>query len=270
MTDQKSLIPRIIWILWFQGLSEAPFLVKQCIASWERENPGWRVNVLTKESLNQFIDLALPKDKLKTLTLTKQSNLIRLQLLAEYGGVWADATTVCMRPLDEWIDNCTASGFFAFHKPGRDRLLSTWFMASERQCPLILNLRNHYVTYFLNHKFKVKGTLRRKITHLLERFLNRTPQTTIYWFSPVVTKLLRVYPYYIFHYMFSHLISTNAECQTIWNNTTKLSADAPHRIQRMGLHSPLNDTIRQEIDSKLTPIYKLTWKYDHSKSPYAK
>ena len=243
MTDQKSLIPRIIWILWFQGLSEAPFVVKQCIASWERENPGWRVNVLTKDSLNQFIDLALPKDKLETLTLTKQSNLIRLQLLSEYGGVWADATTVCMRPLDEWIDNCTASGFFAFHKPGRDRLLSTWFMASERQCPLILNLRNRYVTYFLSHKFKVKGTLRRKTTHLLERFLNRTPQTTICWFSPVVTKILRVYPYYIFHYMFSHLVSTNAECQTIWNNTTKLSADAPHRIQRMGLHSPLNDTI---------------------------
>ena len=65
--------------------------------------------------------------------------------------------------------------------------------------------------------------------------------------------------------MFAYLVSANLECQNIWNNTLKLPADACHRIQKLGLHSPLTDSIREEIDENLTPVYKLTWKYDHGK-----
>ena len=36
--------------------------------------------------------------------------MIRLELLAEHGGVWADATMLCLRPLDSWIAHALPEG----------------------------------------------------------------------------------------------------------------------------------------------------------------
>ena len=33
-----------------------------------------------------------------------QSDVVRLNVLANHGGVWADATVACMQPLDLWLD----------------------------------------------------------------------------------------------------------------------------------------------------------------------
>ncbi len=107
MSDRKSLVPRKIWIYWHQGMSEAPFVVRKCIESWVKENPGWEVNFLDKDNLGEYVVLNLREEKLVNLPLPHQSDLVRLQLLSKYGGVWADATTLCMRPLDDWIDDCT-------------------------------------------------------------------------------------------------------------------------------------------------------------------
>jgi hypothetical protein len=264
-SERKKYIPRKIWILWHQGLSEAPFIIRRCIDSWVKENPSWEVVILDKDNLAEYIVLDLSDDKLVNLSLTKQSNLVRLQLLSEYGGVWADATTLCMRPLDDWIYDCYTSGFFAFYKPGRDRIVSTWFIACKEECPIVLKLRERYVSFFMKNDFNNNGRFKQKIIKWLSKILNRSEKTTMYWFSPVVIKLLRVYPYFIFHYMFERLVSSDSECQIIWNKTKKISADGPHKIQKVGLFSPVNKNIINEINEKLTPIYKLTWKYDHSK-----
>ena len=140
MSEKKRLIPRKIWILWYQSLSEAPFVVRKCIDSWIKENPTWDVVILDSGCLDKYIRLGLPEKKLTSLPLATQSDLVRLALLSEYGGVWADATTLCMKPLDDWIDDYCTSGFFAFYRPGRDRILSSWFIASEKRCLLVSRL----------------------------------------------------------------------------------------------------------------------------------
>ena len=148
MSGSTHPIPRTVWILWHQGLDKAPLVVQKCVESWIKENPCWDVVVLDAESLKKYVTPDLPPEKLATLDLTKQSNLIRLQLLSDYGGVWADATLLCLRPLDEWIDECTASGFFAFAFPdGSSRVLSTWFLASQRQCPIVVKWRQRYASF---------------------------------------------------------------------------------------------------------------------------
>lgn len=266
MMDNKiRIIPRKIWILWLQGLSEAPFIVRMCVESWIKENPNWEVVILDKDKLGEYIVLDLPEEKYASLPFSKQSNLIRLQLLSKYGGVWVDSTTLCMKPLDDWIDEFSQSGFFAFEKPGRDRMLSNWFLASEKGCPLILKLTDFYVSFFKNNTFNSKGKFKLRIIKCLSKILNRSEETTKYWFSPLITKILRVYPYFIFHYMFERLVSCDTECQIIWNNTTKISAAGPLKILRLQFLSPLNETFKNEIDEKRIPVYKLTWKYDNSK-----
>ena len=264
MSNGNSFIPKTIWIFWYQGISNAPFVVRGCIDSWVKENPGWEVVVLDKDNLAEYVVLALPNEKLADISLTKQSNLVRLQLLSQYGGVWADSTTLCMRPLDDWIDDCSTSGFFAFCNPGRDRIISSWFMACEKECPIVLKWRERYVSFFMKNNFNINGRFKQRIIKGLSKILNRSEKTTRYWISPLVTKLIRVYPYFVFHYMFETLVSNDSECQIIWNNTKKIS-HRPYPKKIGGLFSPLNENIKNEIDARNSPTYKLTWKYDHSK-----
>ena len=265
MCEKKYLIPRKIWILWSQGLSEAPFIVRKCIDSWIKANPTWDVVILDSDCLSKYIRLDLPEKKVLSLSLSHQSDLVRLALLSEYGGVWADATTFCMKPLDDWIDDCSASGFFAFYKPGRDRILSSWFIASEKGCPIVSKLYENLASFWIKNEFRKLTRLQIGAIGILSRVLIRNEKATKYWFTPIVTKLLRVYPYYVFHYLFERLVSTDPESQIIWKNTKKLSADGPHIIQQNGLFSPLTKSIKKQIDDKHIPLYKLTWKYDHSK-----
>ena len=58
-------------MLWYQGLDRAPLVVKKCVESWIRENPGWDVVVLDAESLKRYVTPDLPPDKLARLDLTK-------------------------------------------------------------------------------------------------------------------------------------------------------------------------------------------------------
>ena len=264
MGQKPTLVPRRIWILWLQGLSEAPFIVKKCVDSWVKENPEWEVVVLDSSNLNQYISLDLPNQSLKQLSLNHRSDLIRVQLLSKYGGVWADATAFCVKPLDDWIDDYTNSGFFAFYKPGRDRIVSSWFIASSKGCPIVTKLGEQLALFWSKNTFNINGKLQRKLRRPLEKTLGVSVITTRLWFSFWVIKLLKIYPYYIFHYMFERLVSSDRDCQAIWNHTPKISADGPHKIKRLGLFSPIDEEIKHDIDTKRIPVYKLTWKYDPS------
>ena len=271
MSGSTHPIPRTVWILWHQGLDKAPLVVQKCVESWIKENPCWGVVVLDAESLKKYVTPDLPPEKLATLDLTKQSNLIRLQLLSDYGGVWADATLLCLRPLDEWIDECTASGFFAFAFPdGSSRVLSTWFLASQRQCPIVVKWRQRYASFFLDHNLDRNiGRARDLTKRALARVLNRSRRTTRYWFSPVVTRLLRVYPYHVLHYLFERLVDTDQECRTIWEGTKKVANEESRTIRRFGFFSPLTDDVKKDIEKAIGTgnprVVKLTWKYEPSR-----
>ena len=100
---QHEKIERIVWMYWDQGFDRAPSLVKACYDSWVRQNPGWRVIFLDCATVNEYLSGDTGWLNLKGLCLAHKSDLLRLYLLKEYGGAWVDATTFCMRPLDEWI-----------------------------------------------------------------------------------------------------------------------------------------------------------------------
>lgn len=61
------------------------------------------------------------------------------------------------------------------------------------------------------------------------------------------------------------MVTKDVGARDIWNKTKKICASEPHYIQTIGLHTKLTDDIKSSIDSFSTPLYKLTWKYDHGK-----
>ena len=113
---------RIIWTCWFQGRSSAPELVRKCLNSWEERNPGWEVRCLDAFTTLRYAPALADFDlSARTVTAASLSDVLRISLLHEFGGVWVDATLFCNRPLDDWLPEVFGEGFFAFDRPGPDR-----------------------------------------------------------------------------------------------------------------------------------------------------
>lgn len=95
LNNKKNSFPKIIWILWYQGLDKAPEIVKACINSVMRNNLDYKIVVLTDENVWDYYNAPnYIKEKFLSGVITKThfSDILRFYLLRTYGGVWLDAT----------------------------------------------------------------------------------------------------------------------------------------------------------------------------------
>ena len=216
---------KIIWSCWFQGRRNAPDLVSRCLASWERMNPDWEFRCLDEETVGRFIDISEYVDLTsKTITAASLSDIIRMLLLHEYGGVWVDATLYCNQPLNEWLPLAMGTGFFAFSKPARDRALASWFLAAAP-----------------GNRLLAKWTAR-----VIRYWHGRNYSTDYFWL----------------HHQFGELCSIDRDARIAWESVPKISADGPHAIQISGMYEP-SESASQGIDWT-TPVFKLTHRLDET------
>jgi hypothetical protein len=257
-----SRIPRLIWIYWDKGIDHAPPIVQICMNSW-KVNSGWNIVFIDDNSLGKYLDLKLQSDCLEKVGVTKKSNLIRLQLLAKYGGVWVDATCFCVRGLDSWIDEVLISGFFAFSRPGKDRLLSTWFLAAEPQNPLILEVERQFVRFYERYHSlsgSSQNSLNRIVGKALRFFLSRHWVLSPLLISPAFIGISSKLPYFSFHYIFAKVVLKNRECRRIWKITPKRNALLPHLLHKLGAHKKADPQTKAYLSSIDAPVFKLSWK----------
>ena len=103
--DKKHLDKFPIWICWFQGINQAPEIVKMCVDSIQDNiSKDSEVHIITFENLETYVDIpTFIKEKLKKgiITLTQYSDIIRFSLLAKYGGFWIDSTVLVTSNIDE-------------------------------------------------------------------------------------------------------------------------------------------------------------------------
>jgi capsular polysaccharide synthesis protein len=258
-------LPRTIWFTWFQGLDNAPYVVRRCYESWVNRNPGWRVVSLDAANLREFTSVDYSRGNIANLSLQHQAGLLRLDLLSHHGGVWADATCFCVQPLDEWLPEKMGSGFFAFHRPGPDRIISSWFLGAEAENVLVTRLFNQMLAYWRDHPLRTDE--RQLIAKLLTRLLRNSSVTRGWWFSRPIMDWLKVGPYFAISYGLEHLIREDPECAQLWQRMPRLNADGPHRLYNAGLLSPVSPELRSEIDSREVPVYKTTWRTGNGSIP---
>jgi hypothetical protein len=211
---------RTIWTLWFQGRGAAPLVVRKCWASWERNNPGWTVRCLDATSVGRYVAVNDHVDLgRQSLTASSLSDLVRMLLLHEFGGVWVDATLWCNRPLDDWLPAVMHEGFFAFAAPAPDRPLASWFLSAEP-----------------GHR-------------LVAMWCRRTIE---YWADRVDTG-----DYFWFHHTFRDLCETVPVAAAAWARVPRRSADGPHGLLFDDrLYRPWTD-VADTVDWT-TPVFKLT------------
>ena len=248
---------KVIWMIWLQGIENAPDLVKACVESWQRHNQTWEVRLLSEQDISVYLNIEdYPFDLNKIeLSMAHKTDVIRALLLKKYGGVWADCTLYCCAPIDSWL-NIRSLDFFAFRNPGRDRMISNWFMCSKKN-GYIINCLILEITDYWQH-----GTKSRFKYYTIDKILNVFPNI---WFCRFLSIYLKKMPYFWFHYLFSKRYHSDNRFKELWDSGQSMSADGPHKAQKIGLCKVLNDVtnIYNERLNKF-PVYKLSWKYDSS------
>ncbi len=267
----STALPKIVWIFWGQGLEQAPDLVKHCVASWRKMNPSWDVRIWAEATAEPLLrKAAIPWERLDTFPLVNKSNILRLRLLTEHGGVWADATTFCLQPLDEWLPDCMRAGFFCFRDPGADRLVANWFLASDRDDRLAILWRDAHEAFwndrdYLHHNSYDGNSaalppVQRHLLRALHAVLDRNTRRTDLWFHPVVRFLLRTYPYCVMHYLFAHGCRRNRQWQELFSQMPYREAKpllASYTLVREGKSFA---EILEAGREQALPMLKFNWK----------
>ena len=104
-----------IWFLWWQGKEQMPPLVKACYQTLEYYSNGHVVNLVTGDNYNNFVDIPdyiLKKLERRQISTTHFSDVLRMCLLFEHGGLWVDSTVLLTRPLPDLPGICSHLGFW--------------------------------------------------------------------------------------------------------------------------------------------------------------
>ena len=213
-------LPKRIWIFWHSGYSNAPDIVKFAVDSWQNKNPEFDVCFLDEPAADSLMGFG---EHLKSQALHWYSDLLRVYLLKNHGGIWADATCLCAKPLDCWLPAImTQSDFFAFKRPGSDRVLSSWFLAAKAETPMISAVYQQ-TTSFLNYN------------------------------------CLNTLPYFWFHYNFEYMLLSSRACRKEWSVIPSFSAKPPHVLDSV-LIGKLYPNQRALDAIRAALVHKLSWK----------
>ena len=148
--SRRPSIPKIVWLYWEQGLhhlhqrkhvidanndngddvsenNHAKYMADyHCVQAWNILNPTWDIRLLNQTQASQlapkFAHVLMESTRPSNgsdgggspLCATKLSDLLRLELLSLYGGVYVDTSTCPLWPLDDFVwDKTRSNGFFA-------------------------------------------------------------------------------------------------------------------------------------------------------------
>ena len=158
-----------IWIFWWQGMDNAPALVKKCYQSVKENLQDWEIILITEQNYfkyTTFPEHIIEKQKNGNITLTHFSDLLRLELLIKYGGLWLDATVLCTS--SDISKSILESDLFVYQmqKPGADghaTIMSSWCMYARTNNKILMATRELLYgywkkntkmdDYFLLHQF---------------------------------------------------------------------------------------------------------------------
>lgn len=230
LPQAPSRIPRILWLYWDQGFDNAPELVRACRRTWEARNPGWDIRILDRASAADAVSLPSLPD---TILSAHRADVLRTRLLAEHGGVWVDATTWCLRPLDEWLPVVGHAGFFIFTWDGEDkriiahswpRLVGNWFIAVSPGNPLASEWDRLTV----------------------QHWQGRAATKDYFWHNDALEFAIR----------------NNRACAAVWQRMPKFSAGPPHFAWLALERGQDLQQARKALGEGVIPLQKLSWRMD--------
>ena len=221
----------IVWVCWFQGLDNAPVLVKKCYKSLQENLPNKKITLITNDNMSQYVqfpDYILEKWKNGQITHTHMTDLLRLELLIKYGGMWVDATVLCTQNENKIAPYYFDSDLFFYQclKPGRDghcSYISSWLISAKSNNKILMATRYLCYEYWKTNK--------------------------------------ELIDYFLFHDFFSIVLEFYPE---EWKKIVPCDNASPH-ILLLRLFDDFDETIWEYLKNEI-PFHKLTYKFGENQS----
>lgn len=243
--DESEQLPsgmrKIVWMYWEQGLEHLRTVAgdrtkkyaadSRCVDAMIHLNPNWKVIVLDKMSASSdlaplFDSLMQDKTTASRIRPRMRANILRLELLSRYGGVWSDTSNCPFQELDTFVPKWLGTNPEAFFSPRSELSFSSIgvddFPKNASSC----------------HNFKdVPGNLATGFRTLDNWFLaSASPH------NPLVDQWLSIYhdhlvnhpdprnPYFLAQCSLTQAIVKNSTVEEVWINTVRRW----DRLQRSG------------------------------------
>ena len=145
-----------VWVCWFQGIENAPEIVQNCIKSLKYHIKDREIVFLNKGNIKDYVNLPdyiYEKWEKGIIPYAQFSDILRIELLIEHGGIWLDATTYLTAPLPEYI---TDSDFFVYHDGLFDKEtvnMGNWLIRSKANNILLNETQNLLLKYWENENY---------------------------------------------------------------------------------------------------------------------
>lgn len=143
----------VIWTCWWQGKNSMPDVIQKCHESLLRNCNGHKVVLITKDNYSEYVTIPeeiVSKMESGIISLSHFSDIIRLSLLSQYGGMWVDSALFILKPLQ------TRTSFFMPKMAKKDSSICQgkwWFgvMAGPAGHKLFRYMLDSLLSYWKNH-----------------------------------------------------------------------------------------------------------------------
>lgn len=163
--NKKEKIPFIFWVMWWQGVENAPKLVKNNIIRLQNIVGKENVIIVTKENYKKFTRISNnieEKLRLKKISFTHWSDIVRFNLLRDNGGYWIDSTLILSNPFftqfiqknrfEDFISICMQQKEYHYISLGK---WQSWFLGGKKHSELFEYMCLFYDTYFESHNIVI-------------------------------------------------------------------------------------------------------------------
>lgn len=123
------MIPKVFHHIWL-GPDPLPKDHRPWIQSWKKHHRDWEFTLWTEENLPE--DPIRPEILERLRAPVERADILRLEILYRYGGVYLDTDLECVRPIDPVLEGEEFVG--VCHKPGR---ITNTAIAAAPQHPLL-------------------------------------------------------------------------------------------------------------------------------------
>ena len=243
LPETSSKFRNRIWVCWWQGEENAPILVQKCIESIRKSAKNHVVTVITEDNYRDFVNIPdwfIDKFDKGILSRTNFSDLLRVSLLAQYGGMWLDSTFFCTADTD--LDMYFKYDLWSIKRPDylHCSIASGYFAGYSLQCSyeqryIFAVIRDFFLHYWQNSKMLIDYLLIDYMIVLAQKYDQRIEN------------------------LFESIVPNNPFCDDLlWLLNEKF------------------DSQKWKELTKNTYLYKLSWKYsfveelDGEKTFYAK
>ena len=144
-----------VWVFWRQGYENAPELIQACFQSVKRNLTDRDIVFLSAENIGQYVTLPSyieEKRKKGIIPEAQYSDIVRISLLAEHGGLWLDSTVFCTGP--EIARRFRDWPLFVFKTEDLDRsdetaiISSNWLISCYKGVPFVRAVRDLLYIYW--------------------------------------------------------------------------------------------------------------------------